>query len=130
MRVVRAARTGGDRGGAAVELAIIWPALLVLIFGAVQAATYFTARTVALTAAQTAVTVERAYDAETGDGRAAAEVFLDGAGDWLSGVQVSEPRYTADGVSYTVTGNALSLVPGTSWRISQTAHGTLERFVP
>jgi hypothetical protein len=26
--------------------------------------------------------------------------------------------------------HALSLVPGTTWRVSQTAHGTLERFIP
>ena len=119
-----------DRGGSPVELAIIFPALLLLIFGAVQAATYFAARTVALTAAQTAVTVERMYDAEVGDGRAAAEDFLAGAGDWLTEVEVSDPVYTADGVSYTVSGEALSLIPGTTWRVSQSAHGTLERFTP
>ena len=39
-----------DRGSSPVELAILWPAILLLIFGSVQIATYFTARTVALSA--------------------------------------------------------------------------------
>jgi Flp pilus assembly protein TadG len=121
-------RGGRDRGASPVELAILWPALLVLIFGAVQAATYFTARTLALTAAQTAVTVERKHNAEESEGRRAAEAFLADIGDWLREPQVSEPAYTGDGVRYTVTGTALTLVPGLTWQVSQTAHGTLEQF--
>jgi hypothetical protein len=123
-----ARRLTRDRGASPVELAILWPVLLMLIFTTVQAATYFTARTVALTAAQTAVTVERKHTAQEGEGRQAAETFLDDVGDWLRNPHVSEPAYTTDGVRYTVTGDALSLVPGLTWQISQTAHGTLERF--
>jgi hypothetical protein len=128
---IRRGATAGDvrdRGAAPVELAILWPALLVLVFAAVQAATYFTARTVAMTAAQTAVTVERKHTAQQGDGRHAAEAFLDDVGDWLRDPRVSDPHYTGDGVRYTVTGDALSLVPGITWQVSQTAHGTLEQF--
>ena len=45
-------------------------------------------------------------------------------------VQVIGPvRDEASGeVTVTVTGNALTLVPGYTWEIQQTAHGTIERF--
>jgi Flp pilus assembly protein TadG len=122
------ARTTRDRGASPVELAILWPVLLLLVFSAVQVATYFTARTVALTAAQAAVTTERVHGATPGDGRHAAESFLAGSGDWLRDARVSDPVYTGDGVRYTVTGTALTLVPGLTWRVSHTAHGTLEQF--
>src|SRR5690606_8607282 len=80
-----------DRGAAPIELAIVWPAILLLVFGAVQVATYFTARTVALSAAQVGVTAARGYDATDADGRDRAEAFLAQAGDWLVDWQVIGP---------------------------------------
>jgi hypothetical protein len=117
-----------DRGGAAVELAILWPVVLLLIFAGVQAATYFTARTVALSAAQVGVAAERRYDAAPGSGRSRAEQFLAGAGDWLVHPEVDPPVRTGQQVSLTVRGEALAVVPGVSWEIEQTARGTVERF--
>lgn len=126
----RRTRHARDRGGAPIELAILWPAILLLVFGAVQVATYFTARTVALSAAQVGVSAARKYDATDADGRDSAEAFLMQAGDWLLDWQVIGPvRDEASGeVTVTVTGNALTLVPGYTWEIQQTAHGTIERF--
>lgn len=123
-------RTRRDRGAAPIELAILWPAILLLIFGGVQVATYFTARTVALSAAQIGVGTARQYDGTDAEGKAAAEAYLEQAGDWLVGWQVQDPVRDEDAgeVSVTVTGDALSLVPGLSWEIEQTAHGTIERF--
>jgi len=119
-----------DRGAAPIELAILWPAILLLVFGAVQVATYFTARTVALSAAQVGVSAAREYDATDEDGRDSAEAFLLEAGDWLLDWEVIGPvRDEATGeVTVTVTGEALTLVPGYTWEIQQTAHGTIERF--
>lgn len=116
-----------DRGGGPVEVAIIMPAVILLVFGCVQLGAYFTARSLALTAAQAAVTAERKYDAEPGDGKQHAEQFLDQAGDWLTGVEISDPTYTDDQVSYVVTGTAITLVPGMSWNIRQSATGSLEQ---
>jgi hypothetical protein len=113
-------------------MAILWPAIVLALFASVQIATYFTARSLALTAAQAAVTAERQLGAHPGDGKARAEQLLARAGDWLtppdSANSVGEPVYTGTGVSYTVRGRAISLVPGISWEIEQTAHGTLEQF--
>lgn len=123
-----AGRRFGDRGSSPVELAILWPVILLLVFGSVQIATYFTARTVALSAAQLAVSAERRYGATPGAGPARAEAFLLNSGDWLRDWEVGDPVYTADSVEVTVTGTALSIIPGVEWRVSQTARGTLEQF--
>lgn len=117
-----------DSGAAAVELAILWPAVLLVVFGAVQLATYFTARTVALSAAQVAVATERQYGAAPGAGRDRAGQFLAGAGDWLVAAEVDPPVRTGEEVVVTVRGEALPVLPGLRWEIEQTARGTLERF--
>jgi Flp pilus assembly protein TadG len=127
-RFVASARRLGreDRGGAEVELAILGPLLLIVIFGAIQVTTYFTARTVALSAAQVGVDAERRYDAQPGVGREQAQAFLAQAGEWLINPRVGNPVRTADEVSMTVQGEAPSIL--FTWEIEQTAHGTVERF--
>lgn len=125
-RFVDAARD--DRGGAAIELAILGPLIIILLFGGAQVAALHSARAAALSAAQAAVTVERQYDAEPGDGQPYAEAFLAEVGDWLSDTEVSEPSYSGGQVTYVVTGQALTLVPGVSWHVEQSASGTLEQF--
>lgn len=117
-----------DRGASNLELAILWPAVLLLVFGAVQAATYFTARTVALSAAQVAVTTARQLDAEEQAGQQRARAFLEGSGDWLRHWEVTETARAPEMVEFTVTGDALSLVPGVTWSVTQSARGSVERF--
>jgi Flp pilus assembly protein TadG len=123
---IRSRRLLSDRGGAEVELAILGPLLLVVIFGAIQITTYFTARTVALSAAQVGVAAERRYDAQPGAGQAQAEAFLAQAGDWLINSQVDQPVRTPEEVFVTVHGEAPSIL--FTWEIEQTARGTVERF--
>jgi len=119
------ARLADDRGSSALELAILWPAILVLTFASVQVACWFLARDVALNAAQEAVTGQRGYNAPAGAGAARANNFLAQAGDWLVNPQVSVVR-NGDDVQATVTGSSLPFV--FSWGVSQTAHGRVERF--
>lgn len=130
----RRPRHGRDVGASPVEMAILWPTLVLALFGAIQVSMYFSARSVALTAAQAAVAAERQLDAEAGSGQDRAEQLLAESGDWLAapaaGEQVSDPTFTATGVSYTVRGQAIALIPGFAWEISQTAHGTLEQVPP
>lgn len=111
-----------------MELAILWPVILLLVFGSVQIATYFTARTVALSAAQLAVGHERRYQSTPGSGTERAEAFLADAGDWLRNWEVGDPVHTGGAVEVTVTGTALSIIPGVEWSVSQTARGTVEQF--
>ena len=123
----RAGRDGHDRGSSPVELAILMPAILLLLFASIQVGVIFVARSVALNAAQLSTSAERAYDAPQGAGGAQARDFLARAGDWLTDPQVTVTR---DGtqVTTTVEGRALSLVPGMTFTVSQRAHGTVERF--
>lgn len=118
---------GRDRGASPVELAILLPAILLLLFASIQVAAVFLARAVALNAAQLGTTAQRAYDAPTGAGQSRARDFLARSGDWLGQPQVTVVQ---DGtqVTTTVQGTALSLVPGFSFEVSQRAHGTVERF--
>ncbi|GAA1026191.1 hypothetical protein GCM10009557_03020 [Virgisporangium ochraceum] len=118
-------RLRSDRGSAAVELAILFPAVLLLLFASIQTAAWFLARNVAMTAAQEAVTAQRAYNAPDGAGHARATRFLNGAGDWLVGPTVTVVR-DGDDVSATVTGRSLRFV--VAFDVSQTAHGRVERF--
>jgi Flp pilus assembly protein TadG len=118
-------RLRSDRGSAAVELAILFPAVLLLLFASIQTAAWFLARNVAISAAQEAVTAERAYNAPNGAGQARAAKFLDSAGDWLVGPRVTVVR-DGDDVSATVTGRSLRFV--LAFDVSQTAHGRVERF--
>ncbi len=118
-------RLAGDRGSSSVTLAICWPAVMVITFAAIQVAVKFLADDIALTAAQEAVTAQRAYNAQDGVGVARANAYLADAGDYLVNYQVVVTR-TGDDVQATVTGQSLTFL----WRfnISQTVHGRVERF--
>ena len=56
-------------------MVILFPVLLIMLFGAVQAGLYFHARNLAMSAAQEGARVAAAYDSTTGRGTAAAREF-------------------------------------------------------
>ncbi|MEV0155392.1 TadE/TadG family type IV pilus assembly protein [Micromonospora sp. NPDC050686] len=119
-----------DRGANPVELAVVMPVVFVLLFGSIQVAAWFVARATALNAAQSAVTAQRVYQAPPGAGEQRAVAFLTAAGDWLVGWQDPGPACVTEDnqVTCTVTGTSLSVVPGVSFAVRQTAHGTVERW--
>ncbi|WP_232290190.1 TadE/TadG family type IV pilus assembly protein [Micromonospora sp. ATCC 39149] len=138
VRLGQAARrrlTGGgaERGANPVELAVVMPAILVLLFASIQVAAWFVARATALNAAQSAVNAQRLHEAPAGAGEARAVDFLTAAGDWLVGWDQPGPACvttiadTAE-VICTVSGDSLSVIPGVSFPVRQTAHGTVERW--
>jgi len=101
-----------DRGSASVELVVLFPALLALLFIVVQAGLHYYARSVALAAAQEGARAAAAQSATAAAGQDAASAFVAKAGsELLPGAQVSATR-TADQVTVSVTGTSLSLVPG------------------
>ncbi len=121
-----------DGGAGTLELVVLFPILLVLIFGTIQGALYFHGRNVVLAAAQQGVRAAR-LDRQP-DRAATAEQqtrqFLLDAGELsnLSGLTVV---VSLDGnqVRVTVTGRTVSLLPGVPGpRVTQTAAGSLERF--
>lgn len=108
----RVGARANDRGSASVELTVLFPALLALLFIVVQAGLHYYARSVALAAAQEGARAAAAQTATAAAGQDAASAFVARAGaELLGGAQVSATR-TADTVTVSVTGTSLSLVPG------------------
>ena len=119
-----------DGGSVSLEIAILAPALLLLIFSIVQAGLWFYARSLALAAAQEGVTSARAYGADPDTGISRAQSFLDQqAGDSLTQTSVSSSGSTATAVRIQVSGRALSVLPGIpGLEVTQSAVGSVERF--
>ncbi|MEU4367331.1 TadE family protein [Micromonospora chersina] len=126
----RLAAGGPERGANPVELAVVMPAILVLLFASIQLAVWFVARSTALNAAQTGVNAQRALQAPPDAGRDRATAFLRTAGDWLVDWKSPGPTCTATAteVTCTVSGRSLSVIPGVRFAVSQSAHGPVERW--
>lgn len=123
-------RLRGDRGSTSLQLVIIFPAVLVLIFGGVQTALYFYARNVAIAAAQEGARAAGAQNGSSGAGTTAATDFITRAGgpDALPASSVSGSR-SAVTATVTVRGRSLSLVPGYAGiNITQSASVPVERI--
>lgn len=118
-----------ERGSVSIELVILLPALFAVLFLGMQAALYYHARTVAIAAAQEGT---RAAGAETGtrsDGVEAANGFVAEAGgdDVLVGASSTADR-TATTVTVTVSGHSLSVIPGWTPKVVQSASLPTERL--
>src|SRR5262245_61573955 len=96
-------RWGSDRGSASIGFAITAAAVIAIMFTAIQAATWFWARSIALAAAQEAANAQRAYNAAPGAGQARANAFIASTGDGLTATTIT---VTSDGqqVQATVAG--------------------------
>lgn len=126
-----------DWGSASLEIAILGPVLLVLIFSIVQAGMWFYARNLALAAAQEGITFARTYTASPGArsgpdlaaGATRARSFITRqAGDSLVSPAVAASG-TATQVRIEVTGRSLSVLPGVAgFTVRQVATGPVERF--
>ena len=127
-RDVAVPRWRDQRGSASVELAVVFPAVLLLLMTLIQAALWFYARSVALGAAQEGAREGRVQPASVARAQAAAEGFLDQtAKDLLAGGAV-DVTGTPTTIEVTVSGTAISLFPGLSgWSVTQTAVGPIER---
>jgi len=120
----------GDRGSVSLELVIVFPVLLLLIFGGIQGALYYYGRSIALAAAQEGSRTAAAQNGSTGAGQTAATTFITQAGGTgvLQSPQVSSNRSATD-ATVTVHGSSLSILP--FWgglTITQSASAPLERL--
>lgn len=111
---------------------MLFPVVLLLLFGVIQGALYFHGRNAALAAAEQGVRAARA-DGQTNRADTAtdqARQFLADTGelDNLSALRIT-PDVDAGTVRVTVTARTVSLLPGVPGpRVSQTASGDIERF--
>lgn len=123
-------RLRDERGSFTLELAVLFPVVLLLIFLVIQGALYYHARNVALAAAQEGVRVARAENGTPAAGGNAARAFVEQAGgsEVIIGLKVV-PTRSATKATVTVSGKAMSAIPGMpGFTITQTAEGTVERF--
>jgi len=130
-------RRRSERGVSTLELAILAPAILALIFMSIQTALWLYGRSVALNAAQEGVSRLRlvqppVYSAAVGEKvRADIQSYATQlGGTTLRNASVPFPSYNdPEGmVSFTVTGETVSLVPGLTLKVSRTATGPIEQF--
>ena len=128
----RPARGRGDGGAATLELTVLFPVVLLILFGVIQGALYFHGRNVAMAAAEQGVRAARA-DGQTDRATVAtaqAMQFLADTGelDNLTGLSIT-PAVDVGSVRVTVNARTISLLPGVAGpAISQTASGVIERF--
>ena len=117
-----------EAGVIASQLAILMPALLLLIMLAVQFGLWAHASQLARAAANEAAYTAALPDTTDQHGRDAAAGLLAQAGH-LTEVRVDIDR-TGELVVATVTGLAPQVVPGFGWSVAATAAAPVERFIP
>lgn len=122
-------RARGEAGSSTIELVLFMPLLLTLLFTGAQAAAMYHARSVAIAAAQEGARVAAAQEGTARAGTAAAEAFVatTGGAGALSGLHVQVTRTATDATAI-VTGTSLSLVPGWTPTITQSASAPIERL--
>lgn len=120
---------GDEAGSVTVELLILLPALFAVLFLGMQAALYQHARTVAIAAAQEGARAAGAQHGRAADGAAAAAAFVRQAGgeDVILHAQATADR-SATTATVTLEGASLSVLPGWSPRIRQSATVPVERI--
>jgi Flp pilus assembly protein TadG len=117
-------------GSTSLELVVLFPVLLAVIFGLVQGALWFHARNLASAAAQEGVRVVRVETGTVDAGRARAAGFLADAGgaDVLTDPTI-EIFADAQRVRVVVAGRSISVLPGVpGLAVEQSAAGPVERF--
>ncbi len=122
---------GRDRGSATLEVAILGPALLLLVFTVVQVGLWAYARSLVLAAAQEGARAGAAHGADRGDAASRAREFADAAGDSLREVEVDTSGSDAATVRVEVQARALSVIPGVAgMSVRQHAEAPRELFLP
>ncbi|MCC3655759.1 pilus assembly protein [Streptomyces sp. S07_1.15] len=123
-------RCRGDRGDASVQMAIVFPFVIIVTVAVVQASQWYFAREIALTAAREGLAAARTYGAGPGDGAARARSVLNRiAGDSLRGAAVSTAGSDGQRIRIQVSGRAPSMLPGIAdLTITQSASGPVERW--
>ncbi|MGW3667449.1 TadE family protein [Streptomyces sp. NPDC005141] len=122
-------RWSDDRGDASIQMAIVFPFVLLATIAVIQTSMWYYARQIALTAAREGAGAARAYQAGPGDGAARAQdVLTRTAGDSLRGYTVTAGS-NGQRVRVQVSGTAMSMIPGVAGlQVTQSASGAVERW--
>lgn len=118
-----------ERGSVSIEMVILFPLALTLIFLAVQGAVYYHGRTVAMASAQQGARDAAAKGATDGEGQEAALAFARRVGgDGVLGSPTVTVDRSEDSVTVTVTGTTLSVIPGWDPEVVQSSTRPLEDY--
>ncbi len=119
-----------EAGVTATEVAIVMPAMIIVMLMVFQVALFWHSKQAADIAAEEAVDAAQIASATEADGYDGANAILSQAGN-LRDTQVTVTRDEASGlVTATVTGRAPSIIPFGSWTVSSQAQGSIERYIP
>ncbi len=131
----RRPRVRDERGANVVELAIIAPTLMAVIFLLIQTALFLFGRAAAMNAAQQGVSELRLIQPEVYNGQCSIiKTNTETYAKKIAGNTLLEPKatctYDADKgyVSISVEGHAVSLIPGVTFSTTRVADGPIETF--
>lgn len=127
--------TGGrardERGATSVaQMVIATPALLLGLMMIIQAGLYFHARNVAEQAAQAGAASARAYDGSAAAADERTQRYLSSINEKVLRNRSVTAQRGAESASVTVTGTVMTLVPGLTLTVEESATGPVERYVP
>lgn len=119
----------GERGSVSVQLVILMPALFSIMFLGMQAALFYHARSVAIAASQEGARTAggRGQSLQAGLGAASSFVTDAGGDDVLRASRVWGSRTTTT-ATVTVRGTSMSVIPGWSITVVQSATVPVERL--
>ena len=128
-RLIARTAVRGERGSSSIQMVMLMPALFSIMFLGMQGALYYHARTVAIAAAQEGARAAGSQNGTVAEGVSAASSFVSDAGgrDVLPGAHMTGGR-SATTATVTVTGTSLSVIPGWSPAVSQSASVPVERI--
>ncbi len=117
-----------EAGSATIEISILAPTLLLVVFSIIQVGLWSYARSLALAAAQEGAVAGSVLGSSAAAGREQARRFLaDSAGDSLVGTAVTSSS-DARSLRIEVSGRALSVLPGLpGLPVRQAAESPVER---
>jgi Flp pilus assembly protein TadG len=117
-----------ERGMTTIQVAILFPAVLLWLMLIVQYGLWWHAKQVANAAAAEAVDAAQVSDGSAAEGEAAASSYLAQSGN-LENITVTVDRQPTVVVAE-VRGDAPQLVPGISWSVTARSQAPVERFIP
>ncbi len=123
-------RLGDEAGVTSTEVAVIMPALIIVIMMVFQIGMFWHAKQSADVAAEEAVEAAQVATATEADGYSGAATILGQAGNLRDVVVIVDRDEVAGTVTVTITGRAPSIIPFGSWGITAQAQGSIERFIP
>lgn len=132
----RRARGGGllrdhgadERGSAAVELVVVFPVVLLLLFAGMQGALLYQAKATALAAAQEGARTAAGEGGSREDGIAAAESFLASSSLGQKESHVKRGERTPTEATFEVTVTSQTIIPLWDPKVTQSASMPVERI--